>query len=350
MSRAARAYTVWFFEEPEFIDGDGDVRIEMQECGVRVVTPLLPKGLDTDRINDSLRMLLAVLLSKVQPRRLVAWYYTPLALQFADELMPDCCVYDNMDELSSFAGAPPGLLDYEDRLLAKCDVVYVGGHSLYAAKKDRHHDIHVFPSSVDASHFQAARAVVAEPADQAAIPGPRLGFFGVIDERMDLGVVARMAELRPQWHFVMIGPTAKIDEAALPRAPNIHWLGCKPYVDLPRYLAGWDVGVMPFAINEATRFISPTKTPEFLAAGIPVISTPIADVVQPYGAAGHVAIASDAEGFVARAEELMARPREPWLAAVDKHIAAMSWDETWNGMQQRMEMVAANHIREAQRV
>ncbi len=255
-----------------------------------------------------------------------------------------------MDELSTFAGAPPGILDWERRLLSRCDVVYVGGHSLFAAKQNRHPNIHVFPSSVDASHFKAARDPVTEPADQAPIPGPRLGFFGVIDERMDLTIVSRIAELRPDWRLVMIGPTAKIDETTLPRAPNIHWLGCKLYRELPRYLAGWDVGIMPFATNEATRFISPTKTPEFLAAGLPVVSTPIADVVRPYGVAGHVAIASDAESFVARAQELMARPKGHWLKAVDLHLAAMSWDETWAGMKRRLDEVGPAWGREARRV
>lgn len=350
MSRAAKAYKVWYLEEPEFFDGDRpDLRIDVQDCGVAVVTPLLPHGLRAEQVNAELRRLLAALLSNVQPQRLIAWFYTPMALQFADELMPDCCVYDNMDELSTFAGAPPGILDWERRLLAKSDVVYVGGHSLYVAKQKRHDNIHVFPSSVDSSHFRAARGFVSEPEDQSALPSPRLGFFGVVDERMDLGLVARIAELRPHWQLVMIGPTAKIDADALPRAQNVHWLGCKPYADLPSYLSGWDVGIMPFALNDATRFISPTKTPEFLAAGVPVVSTPIADVVRPYGVAGHVAIACDAESFVARAEELMARPREPWLRAVDRHLAAMSWDETWAGMQQRLEM-DGKRTREARRV
>ena len=152
--------------------------------------------------------------------------------------------------------------------------------------------MHGFPSSIDFDHFaQARRAGDPEPADQAAIPHPRLGFFGVIDERMDIDLVAGVADLRPDWHFVMIGPVVKIDPATLPRRANIHWLGGKSYEDLPRYLAGWDVGFMPFALNESTRFISPTKTPEFLAAGVPVVSTPITDVVRPYGEKGLVEIA-----------------------------------------------------------
>jgi UDP-galactopyranose mutase len=337
MSRAAREFKVWFFEEPVHFEGRPVLKIENDDCGVSVVTPLLPAGISEAEKNRALQDMLVSLLSKVQPKRLISWYYTPMALDFTDELTPDCCVYDNMDELSTFAGAPPKLVDYEQKLLSMCDVVYVGGHSLYKAKKDRHDNIHVFPSSVDIAHFRAARQELAEPDDQKNIPGPRLGFFGVIDERMNTSLVAEIAAKRPDWQLLMIGPTAKIDPAALPQARNIHWLGCKQYDELPHYLSGWDVGIMPFAINAATRFISPTKTPEFLAAGVPVVSTPIADVVEPYGRAGHVEIAEDADGFIDRAATLLQRPRTKWLKAVDRHLAGMSWDDTWAGMRLRLD-------------
>lgn len=352
MSRAAREFKVWFFEEPVFFDGRPFLKIETQDCGVTVVTPWLPHGSSTEQINASQQEMIVNLLSRVQPKRLVAWYYTPMALQFTDGLAPDCCVYDNMDELSAFAGAPNGIAVLEARLLARCDVVYVGGHSLFEAKRNLHDNIHVFPSSVDFEHFSAARAALEDPDDQRGIPRPRLGFFGVIDERLNAELVANIARLRPEWQLVMIGPTAKVDASALPRAQNIHWLGCKDYATLPNYLAGWDVAIMPFAINDATRFISPTKTPEFLAAGVPVVSTPIADVVRPYGLAGHVEIASDVASFVSCAEELLRRPRAPWLRSVDAHLAGMSWDETWNGMRRQLDACSANRnlIAEARRV
>jgi len=353
MSRAAREFRTWYFEEPEYIDGPPPfLRIESDSSGVSVVTPLLPKGANAAEANAMLKTMLARLLSRVQPKRLIAWYYTPMALQFTSELEPDRCVYDNMDELSAFAGAPNGICEWESRLLSRCDVVYVGGHSLYRAKQDRHENIHVFPSSVDAAHFRRSRFVVEEPGDQAGIPHPRIGFFGVVDERMDTKLVAQLAALRPDWQFVMIGPTVKIDPASLPRGRNIHWLGCKDYAALPHYLAEWDVGFMPFAINDATRYISPTKTPEFLAAGVPVVSTPIADVVHPYGVCGHVEIAADAPGFVERIEYLLRRPRKPWLKSVDAHLASMSWDETWDGMRRRLDAFIPDRrtIAEARRV
>lgn len=336
MSRAAREYRTWYVEEPEYFEGPPVLRIKRDDSGVSVVTPLLPAGqrLDAD---EQLSSMLTRLLAKVRPKRLIAWYYTPMALRFTHGLEPHRCVYDNMDELSNFAGAPPGILEMEQTLLSKCHVVFVGGHSLYRAKRARHENIHVFPSSVDAAHFRQARTICEDPVDQQSIPHPRLGFFGVIDERMNLDLVRQVAARRPQWRLVMIGPIVKIDPGSLPRADNIHWLNCKDYRELPHYLSGWDVGFMPFAINEATRFISPTKTPEFLAAGVPVVSTPIADVAEPYGSAGLVEIADDADSVIARVEMILRRKRAPWLKTVDAFLDGMSWDDTWAGMRRELD-------------
>jgi glycosyltransferase involved in cell wall biosynthesis len=338
LTRAAKDYRVFFFEEPRYAAGSA-VRLETTKTpeGVTVLTPVLPEGTRPTDVTRAQRKLVVQFLAGIQFERLVLWYYTPMALTFSRHLVGDACVYDNMDELSAFKGAHPRLLALERELFRKADVVFTGGHSLYEAKRDRHRNIHPFPSSVDVAHFARARqASRAAPADQAAIASPRLGFFGVIDERMDLDLVARLADLRPDWNLVMIGPVVKIDPAALPQRPNIHWLGQKPYAVLPDYLAGWDVGLMPFAINESTRFISPTKTPEFLAAGVPVISTPIRDVVRPYGEKGLVAIAADAAGFTAAGERYLCAPRKALFAAVDRHLAELSWDKTWMGMRKQI--------------
>jgi UDP-galactopyranose mutase len=208
-------------------------------------------------------------------------------------------------------------------------VVLTGGYSIYEAKRDRHHNIHPLPSSVDVDHFSRARALDAEPADQASIPRPRLGFFGVIDERMDIDLVAAVAAARPSFQLVLIGPVVKIDPATLPRLPNIHYLGQKTYDELPAYLAGWDVALLPFARNESTRFISPTKTPEYLAAGKPVVSTSIRDVVRPYGAMGLVRIADSPEDFIREVEMSLAEPRGEKIAQIDQFLGQMSWDKTW---------------------
>jgi glycosyltransferase involved in cell wall biosynthesis len=300
--------------------------------GVTVAVPILPERLDrTDVILEQRDLVEKLIGAQAHGPRLF-WYYTPMAMAFTSHLECDLCVYDNMDELSLFRGASRELLDLESGLFERADLVFTGGMSLYEAKRHRHRSVYAFPSSIDFDHFAQARSASVDPGDQADIPHPRVGFFGVVDERMDVELLAEVAQLRRDWHFLMIGPVVKIDPATLPRRDNIHWLGGKDYKDLPRYLAGWEVGFMNFALNEATRFISPTKTPEFLAAGVPVVSTPITDVVRPYGEKGLVEIARTPLEVVRKVEALITRPKEAWLAKVDRYLAAGSWDKTWTSM------------------
>ncbi|HEY3874020.1 MAG TPA: glycosyltransferase, partial [Candidatus Kapabacteria bacterium] len=233
--------------------------------------------------------------------------------------------------------APRELIENEKELLNSADLVFTGGQSLYEAKRDRHPSVHAFPSSIDFHHFAEARklAANAEPEDQASIAHPRIGYCGVIDERIDFDIIDGMAKARPDWQIVMIGPFAKVDPEQLPHHPNIHYLGQKEYKDLPKYLAGWDVAMMPFAINDATKFISPTKTPEYLAAGKPVVSTAIRDVVRPYGELGLVSIASTLDEFLrAAASNGMDEGALPidWLKNVDAFLGKNSWDRTWKEM------------------
>lgn len=334
LTRASKDFRVAVFEEPEYRPGVIP-HLEVTSVGsdLRTVVPVLPDPCTELQATMAQRQLLERFILGERSTRRVFWYYTPMAMGFSSHLPADLVVYDNMDELSAFSGASPELVANEQELLARADIVFTGGMSLYEAKRHRHPRVHAFPSSIEFDHFVKARALRgAEPADQASIPHPRIGFFGVIDERMDTSLVADAARMRPDWQFVMIGPVVKIDAADLPKAPNIHWLGSKLYADLPSYLAGWDVGMMPFALNESTRFISPTKTPEFLAAGLPVVSTAITDVVRPYGQKGLVEIARDATDFVSKVAGLMTRPKMPWLSKVDRHLAAGSWDQTWADM------------------
>ena len=235
--------------------------------------------------------------------------------------------------MPAFKFAPPELLHYEKKLMQKADIVFTGGYSIYYAKEKLHNNIHPFPSSIDKAHFAQARTLTDDPADQKNIPHPRFGFFGVIDERFDIDLIASVAEQKPGWHFILIGPIVKIDPAMLPKLANIHYPGSKQYNELPGYLAGWDVAIIPFAINESTKYISPTKTPEYLAGGKPVISTPIRDVVSPYGDYDLVHIVSDAATFIDAAQtELDKKDRKPWLDKVDKFLASNSWDNTWEQM------------------
>jgi len=334
LSRCAKDRRVFFVEEPIF--GNGSMRLEMREAdaGVHVVVPHLPDGLRSEiAINAVMREMTRQLFIDHDIDEYIFWYYTPMALNFTDHFNPVASVYDCMDELSAFKGAHSNLPLLEKQLFRHVDLVFTGGQSLYEAKCDQHPSVHAFPSSIDASHFGKARNINEDPEDQAHIPHPRLGFFGVIDERFDSELLDRVAAMRPDWHFVVIGPIVKIDPATLPSHPNIHYLGGKKYQELPEYLAGWDIALLLFARNESTRFISPTKTPEYLAAGKPVISTSIRDVVRPYGELKLVEIADSPDQFIKAAEKILAKTgRTEWLARVDSFLEHISWDKTWNQM------------------
>ena len=334
MSRFAREMDVIFWEEPIEIGPRETAYLKVREAedapGVRVVVPHLPQGMPEAARDAALGRLLEAHLSAIRGP-LIAWYYTPMMLTFSQHLDPDLTVFDAMDELSKFKFAPAKLLELEQELIDRSDIVFTGGSSLYEAKKDRHANVHCFPSSVDRVHFFKARARQFDPADQEDLPKPRLGFYGVIDERFDTNLLDKAAEMRPDWSFVMVGPVVKISEDDLPKRPNIHYLGGKTYAELPAYLSGWDVALMPFAMNESTQFISPTKTPEYLAGGKPVVSTPIKDVVRHYGHLEGVKIASTPEEFVAACEEaleLSHNPESGWLAEADLMLSATSWDTT----------------------
>jgi glycosyltransferase involved in cell wall biosynthesis len=334
MCRFAREMNVVFWEEPVDIAPRETAFLQVREAedsnNVRIVVPHLPQGMSDDARGAALKRLLDAHIASIRGP-LIAWYYTPMMLPFSRHLDADVTVFDAMDELSKFKFAPVKLLDLEQELIDRADIVFTGGSSLYEAKKGRHDNIHCFPSSVDRVHFLKARARQFDPADQEDLPKPRLGFFGVIDERFDIELLDKAAEMRPDWSFVMVGPVVKISQDDLPRRHNIHYLGPKTYAQLPGYLSGWDVALMPFAMNESTEFISPTKTPEYLAGGKPVVSTPIKDVVRHYGQLEGVKIASTPEQFVAACEEaleLSHHPESGWLAEADLMLSATSWDTT----------------------
>ena len=344
MMRFARARRVFVWEEPmaaaEGALADVDVRLDPRS-GVTVATPRLPAGLSDAQAEAELARLLEGFAAERELTAPVAWFYTPMMLGFARGLAERaaCVVYDCMDELSNFKDAPPLLRRREAELLDLADVVFTGGWSLYEAKRGRHANIHPCPSSVDREHFAAARTALPQPPEQAATPAPRLGFYGVIDERLDIALVAALADAHPEWTIVMVGPVVKIDPAALPQRPNILYPGGKTYAELPAWLAGWDVALMPFAINEATRFISPTKTPEYLAGGKPVVSTAIVDVERHYGELEAVVVAEDHAAFIAGCERALELARSgvgrggaPWLPAVDAVLGELSWDATYDRM------------------
>jgi UDP-galactopyranose mutase len=336
MTRLARRGPVVFIEEPLPHVGIAELEIIEPVPNLRVITPRVSApGPGFGAAQH--RVLFASLrrwLDEEGWTEFDAWLYTPMAVRLARALGPTSLIYDCMDELSAFRHAPPELLELEAELLQHADDVFTGGLSLYRAKQSVHPSVHCFPSSVDAHHFARAKSVP-DATDQASLPRPRLGFHGVIDEYLDFDIIDTLARRRPLWQIVMVGPVLKIDPATLPQHPNLHYMGQRDYEDLPRYLAGWDVCLMPFVLDEATRFISPTKALQYMAAERPIVTTPIADVAEPYGEIVHVG--RGPERFLAACDRAFAdtepalRRRQGLARAV---LASTSWDRTVRQMEQ----------------
>ncbi|AMR34555.1 glycosyl transferase [Mucilaginibacter sp. PAMC 26640] len=345
-TRLAEHCKVYYIEEPVFDATDNIYYRTEYRHNIQVLVPHLLPGFDHDVTINGLSQLFSNLIETIDLQNTAFWYYTPMALEFSDRYEPGICIYDCMDELSAFKFAPPSMQLLERNLLNKADLVFTGGKALYHAKKDSHHNIHAFPSSIDKAHFSKARHVSAGSPDQNAGKKIKLGFYGVIDERFDIELIRDMADARPEWDFILIGPIVKIDQETLPRMANIHYLGSKTYDQLPECMADWDIALIPFLLNESTRFISPTKTPEYLAAGLPVISTPIADVVDPYGVNNLVGIGSSAKDFIRLAEMVLQNTHmeEERLEKVDLFLANNSWDLTFEGMREEiLKVIKQNH-------
>ncbi len=297
-------------------------------------------GHDDQRTQAVYEQLLLDYLASEEIHSPILWLYTPVAAPFVQAIRPQLLIYDVMDELSAFKGAPAELKLADRQLLTQADLVFTGGASLYRARQPYHPNIHLFPSGVDMDHFaRADRETFAPPIDIAHIASPRLGYFGVIDERMDLALLAHIAAAQPAWNLIMLGPVIKIAPEDLPQAPNLHYPGMKDYQDLPAYLAHFDVALVPFAMNEATRYLSPTKTLEYLAAHKPVVSTPIPDIIELYG--DYVHVGHTPEEFTAHigvalavkgAERAARRQQEQKLLA----------RYTWDNIAEQMHQLIAN--------
>ena len=338
--RFAQHGRVFYVEDPFFHPDQVEPHLEIKERqnGLKVVVPHLPHGLNMQASELIQEALLAHYFVEQKIEKYIFWYYTPMSIGRSRIFRPVLTVYDCMDELAAFKFAPPELQPREQELFKKADLVFTGGQTLYEAKSKQHNDAHAFPSSIDKDHFGQARKSMPDPADQASIPHPRVGFFGVVDERLDIKLLGELATNHPEWQFVIIGPVVKISHDELPKNKNIHYLGGKDYKELPSYLRGWDVATLLFADNESTKFISPTKTPEYLAAGKPVVSTPIRDVVRPYGDLNLVHIASEAKTFGAAIEKALAqRTDADWQSRTDEYLATISWDLTWQNMASLMQ-------------
>ncbi|HET9693578.1 MAG TPA: glycosyltransferase [Steroidobacteraceae bacterium] len=333
MCRLARRHRVVFVQEPVRTDGPPRLRAWQPTVNVHVLepqTPLAAPGFHDDQL-PTLRELLEPEFAKLE--RPVLWFYTPMALPLVANVAARKVVYDCMDELAAFRFAPRQLPQREAALLRRADVVFTGGRSLYRAKRDRHPDVWCFPSGVDARHF-ASRPDWTDP--WPALDHPRIGYYGVIDERIDYALLDRLACERPDWHWFMVGPVTKVDPATLPRRPNLHWVGQQAFESLPRLAAAWDVCMMPFALNEATRHISPTKTLEYMAVGKPIVSTGIRDVAEPYG---HVVrIADDAARFIEACEDVLAES-ETRRARRAREMRDLAEDSCWDVTASAMESI-----------
>ena len=348
MTRLAEHYNILFVEEP--MHTEGPARLEKMAVAPNITvhrphTPIQQWGFHDDQL-PTLQGLLADLVPEGE--RPVVWFYTPMALPLLQGLNPSLVIYDCMDELAAFKNPPKQLLQRESALLNIADLVFTGGPSLYEAKKDRHANAHCFSSSVDARHFrQALDSAISHP-EQAHIAGPRLGFYGVIDERFDTDLVRQMAAAHPEWQIVLVGPVVKIDPAELPRADNVHYMGQRNYDELPKFLAGWDLCLLPFAMNDSTKFISPTKVLEYMAAEKPSVSTPITDVKVPYGDV--VAIASTAEEYIAACERMLAASESETATMIERMrdiVANTSWDKTAGRMHELISTTAPGEARSA---
>ena len=343
LSRLAQGRRVFFVEEPEHAPGPICMRVSSPCVGVTVLRARTP--IEAAGFNDEQLLVMEPLLRRSLADRgvrgAVAWFYTPMALPLLAAMdAPRAVVYDCMDELSAFDFAPPQLLQREAELMTRANVVFAGGPSLYEAKKTRHAHVHCFPSAVDAAHF----APVGGRGDDGHITDPRLGFFGVIDERLDIALIAALAKAEPHWQIVMVGPVVKIDPSSLPRAPNIHWLGQQPYAALPALVQDWQVCLLPFALNAATRFISPTKTLEYMAAEKPVVSTAVPDVVSLYGE--QIRVARDTEGFITMCRSALAEDatqRSIRVATMRAAVARTSWDRTADAMRSLIDAAAGDN-------
>jgi protoporphyrinogen oxidase/glycosyltransferase involved in cell wall biosynthesis len=353
LSRLARTWRVLFVEEPLYSAGDPHAEFAVPAPNVTVLTPHTPltaPGFHDDQI-PLLQKLVGQALARERFCDYGAWLYTPMALPLLTKLAPRIVVYDCMDDLTAFKGAPRQLVQRENALMRVANVVFAGGPSLYEARKPRHVNVHLFTSSVDRDHFARGGDVALTHPEVKALARPRLGYFGVLDERLDIALLRTVAEARPEWEICMVGPVLKIDPAALPRLPNLHYFGKREYDELPAFLAGWDVAMLPFARSDATRFISPTKTLEYMAAGRAIVSTSIPDVKKLYGSV--VRFGDTPERFIAECEAALvepAAPRERRLAAMRRIVAATSWDETVREMRRIIEAAAPRGLTEAARM
>jgi glycosyltransferase involved in cell wall biosynthesis len=338
-SRLAANHRVLFIEDPVIADGEPHLAIDEPYPNVVRVIPQIPRELAINADKDA-EIFLPQLRTALRTHPLLAgrfdravhWFYSPMpAPGYLGKLDTVGVVYDCMDELANFRFAPPDIADRERFVMSNAGVVFTGGYQLFESKSKHHDNVNFYGCGVDVEHYGKARDdATAIPPAVAATPGPRFGYFGVIDERLDYELISALADRFPEASIVMAGPLAKVDPDELPRQPNIHWLGQQQYADLPAIVKGFDVCLMPFALNEATQYINPTKTLEYMAAGKPVVSTAVADVVRNFTPIVQVARSQDE--FLDAVERAWREPDTALIAQGIERAAGASWDATVESM------------------
>jgi glycosyltransferase involved in cell wall biosynthesis len=343
-SRLAAHHPITFIEEPMWQDGERRLEISEPYPNVVRLVPVLRADERTDDIDTQYAAVLRLLRGVLSEDPLlmkrfaspVQWFYSPMAAPyFLDGFDAAATVYDCMDELAQFRFAPASLREREQLLISRADVVFTGGYQLFQSKSRHHSNVHFYGCGVDEEHFNKARQTQTEvPPEVAALPRPIFGYFGVIDERLDYALLAQIAQQIPDASLVMVGPLAKVEQDSLPNFPNIHWLGQRPYTDLPALVKAFDVCLMPFALNEATQYINPTKTLEYMAAGKPVVSTAVPDVLHHFTPI--VDVARTAEEFIAAIQRAARSPRAELIEQGIDRAHRASWDSIVTAMRGHM--------------
>ncbi|MCM2352032.1 MAG: glycosyltransferase [Pseudobdellovibrio sp.] len=331
LSRYAKHRRVFFIEEPIFADTNQiSYRKVFAESGIEVIKPILPQELTENEQHEALKRVVDDLIEDEFIINFSVWYDTTKAIDYSRHLSPISTIYDCISESSP--ENPAELSVQEIELLEKADLVFTANEKLYSHRKSNHHNIHNFPNSVDLSHFRQARQVN-EPLDQKKISGPKLGFCGDITEHLNFDLLTDMADFRPSWNFILVGPMVGNCYNDLPRRPNIYFFGKKDYKYLPNYFAGWDVTIAPY--KEGRNGHTTSQMYEYLATGRPVVATPHESLKEKYEPLGLVKTAATATCFLAACEEAMLTKQTPeWIKKVDEYLDSKSWDQTFEDMKE----------------
>ena len=343
-SRLAAHHPIAFVEEPMLQEGGSRLDVSEPLANVARIIPVLSTSKKNDGSDNQCAAVLPLLRRAFTEHPLlrgrfaspIQWFYSPMTAPiFLDGFDSVGTVYDCMDELAQFRFAPPALREREQLLISRADVVFTGGYQLFQSKSHYHSNVHFYGCGVDADHYSKARLVETElPEEVANLPRPIFGYFGVIDERLDYILLAQLARQMPEASIVMVGPFAKVEQQSVPNLPNIHWLGQRAYTELPALVKSFDVCLMPFALNDATQYINPTKTLEYMAAGKPVVSTAVPDVLHHF--APIVDVAFTAEEFIAAVQRAFSSPRADLIEQGIERAHCASWDSIVSAMRGHM--------------